>query len=222
MVEQVLRMVNLKHRSDIHWARKIWHMVGVSIIAALYAVLPEKISIIALVFTTLFAIAMDVIRLRKPAFNELVMSALGPVMRKSEIDRFAGTTYLFSGVTLIAFIFPPQVVLLSILFLAFADPLASYWGIRFGKDKIFGDKSLQGTLAAFFVCAIITFAYLSANWILPDRIFVLSLLGGLIGALAELIPVGKLDDNFSLPVLSATALWLVFQLFGAFALNPTF
>lgn len=217
MIEQVLRMINLKQKSDLHIARKVWHMLGVCVIAGLYAYLPESTSLFWLTLVTVIAISMDVIRLKNPSFNDLVMSAMGPIMRKSEVDRLAGTTYLFSGVTLIAYIFPPNIVLLTLLFLAFADPMASYFGIRFGKDKIFGHKSLQGTIAAFVVCAVITYIFLTAYWLMIDRVFIVSLFAGLIGALAELIPIGKLDDNFTLPVMSAVALWMLFHLFGAFS-----
>lgn len=216
MIEQVLRMINLKQRSDLHLARKFWHMGGVSVIAALYAYLPNSTALILLFSVTLIAITVDVVRLRWPPFNELMVSIMGPLMRKSEVDKLAGTTYLFTGVTMIALVFPHSIVLLTMLFLAFADPIASFFGIKFGKDKIFGNKSLQGTLAAFVTCTILTYVFLSTHWLLVDRIYIVAILGGLIGALAELIPIGNLDDNLSLPVLSASALWVLFTLFGAF------
>lgn len=217
MVEQVLRVVNLKHRSDIHWARKIWHMGGVSMIAACYANLPEKTSLVLLSLAWLLFVPVDIMRLKNPALNDFLLSAFRPIMRRNEVDRLAGTSYLLTGITLVAFIFPPQIVLLTMFFLAFADPIASYWGIRFGKDKIFGEKSLQGSLAAFFVCSVATFYFLTSHWLLMDRLVIVSILGGVIGALAELIPIGKLDDNFTLPVLSASALWCLFTIFGAFS-----
>jgi dolichol kinase len=52
-----------------------------------------------------------------------------------------------------------------------------------------------------------------------DRVIVVSLLAGLIGALAELVPIAKLDDNFTLPVMSSLGLYILFYLFGLFANN---
>jgi len=101
------------------------------------------------------------------------------------------------------------------LYLAFADPIASIVGIRYGKDKIFGHKSLQGSFAAFTVCAFLTFFFLNYNGMMLDRAVIVSLLGGLIGCLAEAVPIGQLDDNFTIPVLSAAGLWTVFSIFGA-------
>ena len=84
------------------------------------------------------------------------------------------------------------------------------------KIEILGSKSVQGTLAAFVVCALLTALYLGQGRGLSDRMILISLLGGIIGALAELIPVWDLDDNLTLPLLSASGLWILFLLFGGF------
>ncbi len=209
--------VDLKRRSDLHLARKIWHMVGVSIMAAFYAYAPETWSLTILMVSFFLFVPLDFARQRSKTLNDLMILLFKPIMRQSEVNKLAGTTFLITGTMIVAYLFPRDVVLLTLLFLAFADPVASYFGIRFGKDKIFGEKSLQGSLAAFFVCTIVTYLFLNFNGLLLERILIVSLIGGLIGALAELIPIWKLDDNLTLPVLSASALWLVFSLFGAFA-----
>ncbi len=215
MVEQILSVVNLKRRSDIHWARKLWHMGGVSIIAFAYSQLPEKTSLLLLTLAWLAFVPVDFLRFKYPALNDFLVHTFRPIMRENELHRLAGTSYLLTGVTVVAYVFPPQIALLTMMFLAFADPIASYFGIRFGRDKIFGEKSLQGTLAAFVVCAFLTFYFLTSHWLLMDRLVVVSLLGGLIGCLAELVPIGKLDDNLTLPLISATALFFLFNIFGA-------
>jgi diacylglycerol kinase (CTP) len=217
MIEQVMGVVDLKQRSDVHWARKIWHMGGVSLIAGCYAHLPQNISIPLLVIVWLAFVPVDYLRLKRPALNEFLMHLFGPIMRQNEVNKMAGTSYLLSGILLVALIFPTNIAILTMLFLAFADPIASYIGIRFGKDKIFGEKSLQGSMAAFFVCSVLTFTFLTYHWLLMDRLVIVSLLGGLIGSLAELIPVFRLDDNLTLPLISATALALLFNIFGAFS-----
>lgn len=208
-------LMELKKRSEIHWARKIWHMVGVTLLAAVYAYMPEKVSLTILVVAWLLFVPVDFLRQKNKTLNDVLVHLFRPVMRDSELKKIAGTSYLLTGVLIISFVFPREVVLLTMLFLAFADPIASYFGIRFGKDKIFGHKSLQGSLAAFFVCAVLCFAFLFSHNLLVDRIIVVSLLGGLIGALAELIPISKLDDNLTLPILSSISLWVLFFLFGA-------
>jgi len=205
----------LKKRSDLHLARKVWHIGGVSLIAAVYAILPHTVSVSLLAVAWVVFVPMDFARLKYPHLNKYMLGIFRPIMRQTELHKLAGTTYLLTGLLLVTLFFPSPIVLLTMFFLAFADPIASYFGIMYGKDKILREKSLQGFLAAFVVCSLLTFAFLNSYELFAERMVLISLLGGLIGALAELIPIGKLDDNLTLPVLSAVSLWGLFSLFGA-------
>lgn len=218
MFQEVLLYMDLKKRSDIHYARKIWHMVGVSVVFLAYTFFAYPVALTLITLAWLAFVGVDVLRQTRPALNEWALHAFKPIMRESEAHQLAGTTYLLSGVLLLVLVFPRPVVALTLLFLAFADPLASYFGIKYGKDKIFGHKSIQGFMAAFMVCTICCFLYLNNQHYLLDRIIVVSLLAGLIGAFSELIPVGKLDDNLSLPLMSAMGLTVLFYFFGFFTI----
>ena len=182
-----------------------------------YVLLPQTVSSLILAVSVFIFLPIDFLRHRHPALNDWMVHAFKPIMRTHEIHRIAGTTYLLAGVCLIVALFPRPVVSLTLLFLAFADPIASFVGIKYGKDKIFGHKSIQGFIAAFVVCTAATAIYLAYYNVLWDRVIIVSLLAGLIGALAELIPIGKIDDNFTLPVLSGLGLYILFYLFGLFA-----
>ena len=212
----------MKQRTELHLARKIWHFLAVGSMAIGYGILPERLSLTLLAISWLITVPIDFMRLRSAPLNEFITHLVKPLMRKSELTGLMGTTYLLTGVTIVAFLFPKPVVLLSLMFLALADPSASYFGIRFGKDKILGNKSLQGTIAAFAVCSAITFSFFLWEGFPVDRTIILSLCGGVIGALSELIPIRKLDDNLTFPILSSLALWLLFTAFDVFAMLPLF
>lgn len=215
--EGFIAPVDLKKRTDIHYARKIWHMSGVFAMFLAYVYFPPAVSLAILGIAWCLFVPFDFLRQRKPALNDWAVHAFKPIMRQSEVKKLAGTTFLLTGVLAIDIIFPRPVVALTLLFLAFADPIASYFGILYGKDKIFGHKSIQGFMAAFFACTILTFFYLSHHNYLMDRLILVSLFAGLVGAFAELIPIGKLDDNLTLPVMSALGLTVLFYFFGFFA-----
>lgn len=217
ITEGFFQPVDLKKRSDIHYARKIWHMAGVFSMFLAYVYLPPAVSLTILAVAWCLFVPFDFLRQRYAALNEWAVHAFKPIMRQSEVKKLAGTTFLLSGVLIIDILFPRPVVALTLLFLAFADPIASYFGILYGKDKIFGHKSMQGFLAAFIVCALVTFVYLLYYGFMMDRIIVASLLAGFVGAFAELIPIGKLDDNLTLPLMSAIGLSILFYFFGFFA-----
>lgn len=206
----------LPRRSDMHWRRKIWHMTAVFGLFLIQYSLPHDMTMALFVLAWLTFVPFDFLRLRNEQLNRFLLNLFRPIVRKNEIHRLAGTTYLLTGVILIHSIFDHYVVSLSLLFLAFADPIASYFGIRFGRTKIFKDKSLQGTLAAYFVCvicALIFYQRPDQNWML---LVVFSLLAGVVGSISELMTIQELDDNLSLPVLSAAGIWLLLKAFGIF------
>lgn len=182
-----------------------------------YVYLPQSVSLTILVAAWCLFVPFDFLRQKNAAINDWAVHAFRPIMRQSEVKKLAGTTFLLSGVLIIDILFPRPVVSLTLLFLAFADPIASYFGILYGKDKIFGHKSIQGFMAAFFVCTVLTFSFLLYHNYLIDRLILVSLFAGLVGAFAELIPIGKLDDNLTLPLMSAFGLTILFYFFGFFA-----
>jgi diacylglycerol kinase (CTP) len=217
MSQQVIMPINslnFKVRSDLHLTRKVWHVLTVLMMSYIYAMVDRKTSLQILAVAMLFFIGLDVIRLRYEFLNRIAIKVFGMVMRRNELNAPAGTTYLLSGVFIIVAIFPHEVVLLTLLFLALADPIASYFGIRFGKDKIINNKSLQGTLAAFVVCTLISYIYFQKKGLLLDRILLASLISGIIGALSELLPIRKMDDNLTFPILCSFALFAMFNIFS--------
>ena len=207
---------DFKSRSDVHLVRKIWHFFGVIFIVICYHNLPRPVALQVLTVTAAICIFGDVYRQRSSIFNRLVLSMMRFLMRENEKEGITGMTYMLIGVLIIVAIFPPSVVILSLLFLAVADPVASYFGIRYGKDKLIGHKTLQGSMAAFFACMIVAAGYFLTHNMMTERILIVSILAGLIGAVAEVFPVGNLDDNLVLPVVSSCLLWVVYFLFGGF------
>lgn len=216
MVETNLTLRGFKDRSDLHIARKIWHMCGVFSLFTAILIFPYWLYVFIFAVSWLAFVPADFLRLKNPEFNKTLTNLFRPIIRSNEVNRLAGTTYLLTGALLTAVFFNKGVVAMSLLFLAFADPIASYIGIRFGKDKLFGHKSVQGFIAAFVVCTFLSFLFLFYNEV-QEYALIASLLAGLIGALAELIPLAKLDDNFTMPVLSSIGLTILFYFFDYFS-----
>ena len=215
MTETNVTLSGFKNRSDLHIARKIWHVSGVFTMFTAWIFLPYWVSMTLLIVGWLAFVPADFMRQKNSHFNRTLSNLFRPIMRSNELNRLAGTTYLITGALVITLFFNKGVVALSLLFLAFADPIASYVGIKYGKDKIFGHKSVQGFIAAFAVCSTLCFIFLFYNQV-QEHLIVVSLLAGLIGALSELIPLAKLDDNFTMPVLSSVGLTLLFYFFNLF------
>ena len=204
----------LKQRSDIHLSRKLWHCVGICIMAAIYNYFGVRVSWFIVIAVSLFFIPLDLLRQRNPALNRVTVKLFGPVMRRHEYHAVSGMTYLYLGCSFLLFVNQPHIVTLTLLFLAFGDPVASFFGLRFGKDRIIGHKTLQGTFAAFVVCTIIAILYYYFNNIMIERLLIVAPLSGLIGAVAELLPIGKLDDNLTFPIVCSILLMALFKIYG--------
>ncbi len=206
---------DLKSKKDMHWKRKIWHAVGISIMAAIHMTQSNYTSWIILAVLAILIIPGDVARQWNEKVNYAAHKIFGPVMRKSESNSISGTTFLILGAAILLLFFNPDVINIALFFLALADPIASYSGIKYGKEPLMNGKTLQGFIAAFVVCSIVIGFYCYFANILVERLWIIVPAGGLIGAASELITIKSLDDNLSFPVLSAVGISAMFYIFGA-------
>ena len=195
-------------------ARKVWHVLAVSLYAFVYSQLSFSAAFQAALLFVFFCVGIDTLRLNFPKVNSMVMAILKPVTRKHEVHSYAGTTYFSIGAFAIILIFPKNIVLLSLILLAFADPIASAIGILYGKEKIYKKKTLQGSFAALLTSALVACVYFLIAQTMNERLFIVSMLTGFIGAFSELFTPFDIDDNFSFPILSSVSLYGLFYIFG--------
>jgi diacylglycerol kinase (CTP) len=209
-MSQLRSSTPLRLRSDLHLIRKVWHMSTGLIGLFIYkksGYTSEYTATILMVFA-LAAFLFEWARLRSEKINQLTMVFMKPVMRESEKNSVSGMPFYALGVALALFFFPERIAILAILFLIFADPIASFFGILYGRDKLLPNKSLQGTIAAFTVCYIATIVY-GLIYIGPSMNLVFfAVAGGVIGCISEMCSQ-FIDDNLCIPVVSALGLFLV-------------
>ena len=202
----------LRRRSDLHLTRKFFHMQGAVSFLVPYLFLGFSRETMAAILGTMLALVMSIeySRSRWEWVNSIAVKIMGPVMRDTEVNQLTGIPFYMASCLFAFLIFPRHVTVLAILYLALGDPASSFFGVLYGRNKIFPNKSLQGTVGGFVVCAVATFAYLRWQGFPPGKVLLLALLGGFAGAISELLPL-NVDDNFAIPVVSgalmALALW---------------
>ncbi|KAI9303650.1 hypothetical protein BJ944DRAFT_165069 [Cunninghamella echinulata] len=171
----------------------------------------------------------EFLRFRYNKFNIFYCKILGPLMRKTEINsRYNGVVYYLAAS-------------LSIVYLSWTDPTASICGRLWGKYTIkFGKKSLAGSLGGWVVGTVVTYYFFGQwqyiSWTSVKNIafpssydpmtsqvplWVVAVYGGCVASFSEFIcdSLGS-DDNITIPVLSASLLWLAF--YGTGILSSSF
>lgn len=167
-----------------------------------------------MVLGTIFAVfaTLEITRRFSDRWNDfLVDKVFGAISRPSERYRINSATIYLVALILITYFFPQAAVEAACLVLGLGDPIASLVGKRFGRKKLFRDKSYAGTLAFFGAATAAVFAFLALTnpaMGLPQALFIAGAIS-LVGAVTELFS-SRIDDNFSIPVASAAAGALLF------------
>lgn len=203
------RAVMKQHRGLPHMLRRIYHLVMGLGCFFTYAYFIERSTacwLIACVGGPFFL--LDVLRLQSPWLKRLALKYFGPVMRRNELLGLSGNSFFILGLFTVVFWFSKPIALLSILFLAIGDPVAAFFGTRYGRIRFPGGKSLEGSLAGFIASAVASGLFGVFYLDLEGGAWILAGVGGLVSMLAELVPF-PVDDNFSVPVLSALGLSVV-------------
>jgi dolichol kinase len=212
----------LRVRSDLHLIRKLWHMLmGLFMVGVYMAGLTRSQGVLILGFFLALSLGVETARLKIPALNDLVVRFWGPLMRSCEVNRYSGTPYYIASSLIAVGIFPKPIAALSIAFLAVGDPIASLFGILYGDRSVrfSNGKSLIGTAAGMFACSVVAYIFLqfmNSTQFMElkfEHLLILSVLGGIAGGGAELLPM-EVDDNFAIPVVSGFMLWLAFIVMG--------
>lgn len=198
--------------------RKLLHGLAVILPAAIfYGPATSKLSAPAvsclLGVLLAFSLLVERVRFRNSRVRDLFNRFFGSMLRAEEAAKLTGATYVLAGSFLCSLLALQGTVHAAAAFLGLAlfilgDAAAALTGKAFGRIRI-GDKTLEGALGCFLLCAVLAAFVFPAlpdfteTWgeIAPVRILVLSALV----ALLELFPIRlrgfTLNDNLYVPVL---------------------
>jgi len=214
--------------------RKLFHLIGFFVPGILYFDLfrdtfslkySSRFFVLSLVFVVLLVMSLlEYIRLNHPNFNEFYLKNFGKIMKEAEKTRMNGVIpYMLSNAFIVSF-FPSQVIFLSMAYLLIGDPVAAYYGSKYGKYRFSNGKSLVGVIA--FIIAS-TFSGLLLMYLFQSTYndSLLSLynqnnlnysgigivfIGAVVAGIAEFLSghawKGFLEDNLLIPVVSSLTL----------------
>lgn len=206
--------------------RKVFHSLHGFVTLGLYINGWSKHDAAKVVWTLFaFVFANDVIRLNFPHVNDAVLPYVQHFMREHEAQTWNGITFYLAGAGLVLSLAPKDIAVMSICLLSWADTAASTVGRAFGRytPSVGNRKSLAGCMASaltglcvcyfFYSCVVPEYPGVSQPgehlWS-PElshlNIHAYALITGLITSFSEAVDIGKLDDNFTIPVLCSLGL----------------
>jgi dolichol kinase len=193
--------------------RKSIHLCSLSI-SIVYYFVSREFALLILVPITVISLFFDVARYYYPPISKLVYSLFGFMLRDHETNKkkktLTGATYVLVGATLVVIIFPKLFVIPAIAVLILGDIAAALLGRKFGKHKFLA-KSLEGTLAFFFVGSLVILVSPKIAG-LPEE-YMIGFAAVAVGAIAENISYGWADDNLTVPISVCLAMWGLYALF---------
>ena len=191
--------------------RGLWHFIGSAIIAIAAMFLPKSIVIIYLSSVAAFFLSFEFLRFKSVKLNDWFLKNFRFMVVKKEKSSIVGSTYILLSSIFVITIFPRELAVLAVLFLSIGDPTATIVGRLWGRTKLSGGKTLQGSLACLISCLIIGFVIQAAAQM---SLTVLLVIGGSLAATLSESFSFKVNDNLAMPIGSATVMWLL-QSLGA-------
>jgi dolichol kinase len=155
----------------------------------------QSILVLWMVGQTLVLLTIEITRLSKKIhfpFHRVVQLTL----RYKELDTFGAHTHFNVGYLLVAVVQPPLMFMATMCLIAFADPMASTIGIRYGKHRFsWNGKSVEGTVAGALAAFITMFVFVGPLY---------SLIGALGFVIIDLFTPNplKISDNLAMPIMS--------------------
>lgn len=179
-------------------ARKIWHSLGIIIPVVYWSGWLDRAPLLWIVGITLIVLAVvEALRFTLRPVQRAFTFVFGLLLRDEEIKGPHSSLYFLSGIFVCVLLFPKELACVALVYLAVGDTAAEVVGRRFGRVKLLGPKTLEGTAACFVSSAVV------GLFLLPWPI---ALVGAAAATLFELVGTGNVD-NATIPVGAAAAMY---------------
>ena len=179
--------------------RKSIHLSGLTL-PIIYLFLEKPTMLVIIGILTGFALIVELVKWLSPDFGAFFFRIFTPLLRKHERKgAVTGATYYLVSAFLCIVFFAKTLAIVCIFFMVLGDMAAALVGKKWGRTKLLGPKSLEGSAACFIVCAGIALVQLNP---------IIAIIGALVATIVELIPV-PIDDNLTVPLISGAVMHLV-------------
>lgn len=195
--------------SNFEIRRKTFHLLGL-LCPLIYYFLPKYIAVILSFLAMILVLCIDIYRHDNKIIQRCVDIFLSNFIRDSEktSKKLSGSGWMFIGIFLSCLLYSKKVAIFSWLVLFVSDSLAALVGTYYGRNKIFKDKTLEGSIAFFISVLVMGLSY---DLIFGSSFtFIEIVLAGLVGTFVELYSKDYgYDDNFTIPIIVGLVLSVI-------------
>ena len=174
--------------------RKITHLLFGTVIALMVLTLRETLSLIVLGTCIAFGVVLSELMHHKKKHIPLISWFIRR-MERERVKPGRGTIHFFLGCFIALAFFSSGIVFVAALILAFGDSFSAIVGKGIGRVRIYGSKTLEGTLAGFVASFLVSLPYLPIHT---------AALACAAAALIELFAF--IDDNVVIPPVAAAVI----------------
>ena len=191
--------------SSYDYYRKTTHLFSLIIPVLYWYIVPsQKTASIIIIFFTLLFILFDYLRFKSKTIKLFFSLFFNKILKEHELKgKLTGASWLMISSSMVILLFSKEVAVISLVFLSIGDTVAGLFGRNYGKIRI-GNKTLEGFIAGFFSCLIISIFYKPLQ-------FSITASGAFFGMLFEILPL-PFDDNLKIPIASAIAMSILIGL----------
>ncbi len=188
--------------------RKLWHLLGGSFFPVLAFFVPKEALLITLGAMTGVFVVWEIARLNNASVNRWMASHLGVILKNEERYRPTGTTCLLISSLAVFFLFDKYVAITSLLFVSIGDLVATVIGEEYGRQVLFNNKTLEGSLACLASCLLVG---MLLSRISPSMAPEVAMVGAVSATIVELLPI-PIDDNLTVPLISGGIMTLIISI----------
>jgi len=134
--------------------------------------------------------------------KDISIPTLRPILRSEEKRSWGSHTFYALGAFLCVLLYSKDIAICATAMLVIGDSVAAIVGKMIGRHKIYKNKTFEGSMACFMACLAICNFMVS----LP-----LAIVGSAAATVTELYTT-KINDNFSIPIVSGGIMTLAFYL----------
>lgn len=197
-------------------ARSLFHCMSATAVLLMIEFVPA--------FSWMFWIALayfvfcwgtEGLKLMSPEMKAKVMKMFAPIAHPHEYDKINSATWYGVALLMLSLMPTPVLGIIAVAVLGFADPAAAMVGRKWGKIRLPGNRTLEGSLGFFVTGTLAASAALAVFHPIGDLTTTLLVAGtasacGALGELAGSFP----DDNLTIPMASAAGAFGAMSLIG--------